>query len=77
MICAYFLIATFYLCAPVVFIAHDELTSKEVSIMTHFPFHQQLSSRPIRHKAGHFPMSPLCIKRLVRRTVEHGSEEAA
>lgn len=55
MIAAYFLIATFYLCEPVVFIVHDKFTSKEAFIMTHFLFHQQLSSRPTRHKARIFP----------------------
>lgn len=72
MICTYFLIATFYLCEPVVFIAHDKFTSKEASIMTHFPVHQQLSFFPVRHKAGIFPWARVHQK-LVRKTKDYCS----
>lgn len=70
----YFLIATSYLYKPVVFITHDKFTSKEASIMTHFPFYQQLSFRPIRHKAGIFPWAPNQHQKLLKQTTDYQCE---
>lgn len=73
----YFLIATFYLCEPVVLVAHYQWASKEASIVTHFPFPPTARLSSNKAQSGNFPMSPRASKAGKADGALHRSEAAS